>query len=216
MTLKASAELAAILARKPTPDLEIVAGYLSGEITTRPAGTRQKSARRFQGRFVKPRYQRSPDRQRSIKRRRTLAATWPMPPRMCGELTTSQAAFARIAADEAAQHGDCRLTLDEIAARGGMSRKTAKRAQDRLAELNWITVEVREVSGRKNLSNVLRIMSPEWRNWIAMGPRPRRIGGHFGDQKCPTTVNPYPLSMIERSEAPQGAIREVQVTGPSP
>jgi len=53
MTLKASAELAAILARKPTPDLEIVAGYLSGEITTRPAGTRQKSARRFQGRFRK-------------------------------------------------------------------------------------------------------------------------------------------------------------------
>ena len=69
--LKISAELAALMARKPASDPEIVDGYLSGEITTRKAGS--ASQRPFQGRFTRPRYQRSPDRDKSRQRRGTLA-----------------------------------------------------------------------------------------------------------------------------------------------
>jgi hypothetical protein len=117
-------------------------------------------------------------------------------------LTTSQVAYARIVSDEVHETGRCELTLDEIAARGGMCRKTAKRAQDRLAELRWITVEERPVTGRKHLSNVVCIVSREWATWIKMGPKPRRIGGH----SCPTTGNmslySAPHAPVER---PQGA-----------
>jgi hypothetical protein len=170
--------------RPTNPDL--IAGYTSGEIATRAARPAvNRAMRRFQGRFTQPRPQRSPDREKSLHRRRTLAATWPMPPVMAGMLTTSQVAYARIVADEVHRTGRCQLTLDEIAARGGMCRKTAKRAQDRLAELEWITVEERPVDGRKHLSNVVRIVSREWTSWIKMGPKPRPIGGH----SCPTTEN---------------------------
>lgn len=173
-----------VKARPSNP--ELMAGFASGEIASQPARPLvNKVMRRFQGRFTKPRPQRSPDREKSIHRRRTLAATWPMPPVMAGMLTTSQVAYARIVADEARRTGDCRLTLDEIAARGGMCRKTAKRAQDRLAELQWIAIEQRPVQGRKHLSNVVRIVSGEWSTWIKLGPKPRSIGGH----SCPTTGN---------------------------
>ncbi|TWG99309.1 hypothetical protein L598_001500000320 [Mesorhizobium sp. J18] len=151
---------------------------------------------------AKPRPQRSPDREKSIHRRRTLAATWPMPPVMAGMLTTSQVAYARIVADEVHRTGRCELTLDEIAARGGMCRKTAKRAQDRLAELEWITVAERPVEGRKHLSNVVRIVSGEWSTWIKMGPKPRPIGGH----SCPTTGNQSSKTFhVEPVERQQGA-----------
>jgi hypothetical protein len=182
---------------------ELIAGYASGEIVTRAARPiTNRAMRRFQGRFTRPRPQRSPDREKSIRRRRTLAATWPMPPVMAGMLTTSQVAYARIVADEVHRTGRCELTLDEIAARGGMCRKTAKRAQDRLAELEWITVAERPVEGRKHLSNVVRIVSGEWSTWIKMGPKPRPIGGH----SCPTTENKSSKTFhVEPVERPQGA-----------
>lgn len=176
------------LVRERPRDPEMLAAIEAGEFHTRPArppAQPNRTVRRFRSRFHRPRPQRSPDREKSIHRRRTLAATWPMPPVMAGMLTTSQVAYARIVADEVHRTGRCELTLDEIAARGGMCRKTAKRAQDRLAELEWITVAERPVEGRKHLSNVVRIVSGEWSTWIKMGPKPRPIGGH----SCPTTGN---------------------------
>jgi hypothetical protein len=176
------------LVRERPRDPEMLAAIEAGEFHTRPArppAQPNRTVRRFLSRFHRPRPQRSPDREKSIHRRRTLAATWPMPPVMAGMLTTSQVAYARIVADEVHRTGRCELTLDEIAARGGMCRKTAKRAQDRLSELEWITVAERPVEGRKHLSNVVRIVSGEWSTWIKMGPKPRPIGGH----SCPTTGN---------------------------
>lgn len=211
--LTASAELAALIGRKPAPDQAIVAGYMSGDIVTRKATSRTAPAKALRGRFTRARYQRSPDREKSIERRRTLAATWPMPPRMCGKLTTSQAAYAKIVADEVARNGDCRLTLDEIAARAGICRKTAKRAQDRLwNELQWITVESQPVPGRKHLPNIVRIVSKEWLLWIAMGQTSRRIGGHLHSlrgHECPATVNLSIPSALVQAERLQGAIQGI-------
>ncbi|WP_147276014.1 hypothetical protein [Pelagibacterium lacus] len=197
---------------KPIRDPQRYAGYLTGEIATVPATTvptrltGPKSGHLYptMSRFAKRRLQRSPDRERSIHRRRTLAATWPMPPAMAGSLTTSQVAYARIVSDEVKRSGDCRLTLDEIAARGGMCRKTAKRAQDRLTELGWVKVTERPVRGRKHLSNVVAIASAEWMTWIKMGPKPsRRIGGH----SCPTTENQsIPLNSSVPLERQKGAL----------
>lgn len=196
------------LVKRSPSNSEIEAGYASGEIATKAARAVGKRAmRRFQGRFTPPRPPRSPDRERSIHRRRTLAATWPMPPVMAGMLTTSQVAYARIVADEVHRTGRCELTLDEIADRGGMCRKTAKRAQDRLAELEWITVAERPVQGRKHLSNVVRIVSGEWSTWIKMGPKPRPVGGH----SCPTSENQSSITFhVEPVERPQGAYEGVK------
>jgi hypothetical protein len=185
-----------------------IEGYLSASIATRPAiqssRRHDQLVQRLLGRFAR-RAQRSPDRERSIRRRRTLAATWPMPPQMASLLTTSQVAYARIVADEVRRAGRCQLTLDAIAARGGMCRKTAKRAQDRLADLRWITVEQRPVRGQKHLANVVRVSSREWVCWIEKGPKPRRIGGH----SCPTTENQSSLTgTVAAVEKPQRACEE--------
>lgn len=176
---------------KPVRNPELMQDYLSGRGETRLArsAVARTSMRYGGGRFIRPRPQRSPDREKSIRRRRTLAATWPMPPAMAGMLTTSQVAYARIVADEVGRMGDCRLTLDEIAARGGMCRKTAKRAQDRLSELGWITVTERPVQGRKHLSNIVCVVSSEWAAWITMGPKPLRRIGRIGGHWSPTTEN---------------------------
>lgn len=196
------ARLEDLLARPTDP--ERLAAYASGEIATRPAlPIAERPQRRLLSRFRRPQPQRSPDREKSIRRRRTLAATWPMPPAMAGLLTTSQVAYARIVSDEVHRTGDCRLTLDEIAARGGMCRKTAKRAQDRLAELRWISVDHRPVPGRKHLSNIVRVLSAEWLSWIKMGPKPRRTGGH----SCPATENQSSSSMNSAAgERPKRAL----------
>lgn len=206
--MNASPELLALLARKPAPDPEIVAGYMSGEITTR-AATRyrdNRAGRRLQGRFTRPRYQRSPDREKSIRRRRQLAASGCMPPALAAQLTTSEQACARIIVDEIVTHGCFDRSLQELAARAGCCHKTAQRAVRRLSGgnhkitgLGWIKVEERPVDGRKHLTHIITIISPEWLMWIERGPiRPRSIGGH----SCPTTVNVIHKSMSTRSTEP--------------
>jgi len=209
-----SALLNSPLMQRAARDPDLVAGYASGDIATRAA--RQiatKAAVRYGGRFARPRPQRSPDREKSIRRRRTLAATWCLPPSMASQLTTCEQAYARIVSDEVQRHGKCDLTLDEIAARGGMCRKTAKRSQDRVNALGWVAVEHRPIAGRKHLSNVVTVISAEWLTWIEMGPRPRRTGGH----SCPTTVNQSSHSLscapVERS---QGALEREQAATLSP
>jgi len=199
---KASPELLAFVKKMPAPDPQLMRGYETGEIFTRSAANHHnKSNRQHHGLFKRPQRERTPDRARMLYRRRMLAATWSMPPKMAGHLTTSQVAYARIVADEVASCGACQLTLDEIADRTGVCRKTAKRAQDRLKELGWITIEERPVKGRKHLSNVVRVVSTEWKLWIDNGPKRRRIGGH----SCTTIENQFIPSMeivpVERSQA---------------
>jgi len=209
------------LFRRLAADPDLVQGYASGEILTVPARTSAHQVLKgFKGRFTKPRYQRSPDREKSLVRRHTLASTWNMPPGMAGKakLTVAQRAHAKLLSDEHAKHGRCTMTLDEQAARIGVCRKTAKRSQDRFEELGLISVEERKVTGRKNLPNVIRIVSAEWLAWIENGPQPRRssIGGH----ERTATVNQFilkrsatPIAPVER---PQGARQWGRIACPAP
>ena len=63
---------------------------------------------------------RSPVRRASIERRRTLAASGPMPPELASQFTTGELAALRIVADAVRDRGFCILTLGEIAARAGV------------------------------------------------------------------------------------------------
>ena len=116
--------------------------------------------------------QRSPDRQASIKRRREHAATGPLPPNLAAGFTTSELAALKIVADEWLAHGACDLSQNEIGARAGVSRTVVKRAL-KCAELDnsMIKVERRPRSGRKHLTNVIRIVRAEWLDWLRKGHR---------------------------------------------
>jgi hypothetical protein len=75
-------------------------------------------------------------------------------------------------------HGVCALHIDAIAARAGTCRTTVKNALREARRLNLVTVQERRRRGQKSLTNLVRIVSPEWMTWI-------RIGG----KKSATTDN---------------------------
>lgn len=119
---------------------------------------------------------------------------------MMAQLTPCQQAYARFIVDETLRTGDCRRSLDEIAARCGMCSKTAQRAQDRLKHLGWLSVQYRPIHGRKNDTNVVAIISPEWQSWADNSKR-------LGRQKRLSTVN---------NSIFLGVIRELERFHPTP
>jgi hypothetical protein len=77
----------------------------------------------------------------------------------------------RVIADEWLAHGVSDRSLKELAARAGVCRSIAKRAV-RLAELDGlITVQRRPRSGRKHLTNIIRVIRADWIDWLNKGRR---------------------------------------------
>ena len=114
---------------------------------------------------------RSPNRRASIERRRTLAASGPMPPPLASQFTTGELAALRIVADAVQGGGACILTLGEIAARAGVCVTTARNALRTAAREGLVTIEERRRDKRPNLANVVRVVSREWKTWIERGPK---------------------------------------------
>ena len=123
--------------------------------------------------------QRSPDCQASIQRRRRLAASGPMPPAMAAAFTVGELAVLRIVGDEVTAKGTCDRSLAEIAARAGVCRKLAQLTLRMAARDGLVAIERRPRPGRKNLSNVVRIISAEWSAWLKRGAglRSRQLQG---------------------------------------
>ena len=121
--------------------------------------------------FPPRRPQRSPDRAKSIARRRRLAASGPMPPALACNFTTAELSVLKIVADEVAAHGACSRTIGEIAARAGVSRSKAQVALREAQALGLITVQERRREGQRNAPNIVRIVSAEWLAWLERGGR---------------------------------------------
>src|SRR4051812_46164642 len=130
-----------------------------------------------------PRLQRAPKRPVAIARRRHLAASGPMPPSLACKFTVSELAVLRIIGDEVRQHGQCDRSIDELAARAGVCRRMVQNAVREAARLGLLTVEERRREGRRNLPNVVRIVSKEWTTWLARGGRSSRAKA--GPQAAP-------------------------------
>lgn len=132
--------------------------------------------------FPKKRPQRSPDRQRSLTRRRTLAASGPLPPALAAHFTTGELAVLRIVSDEVRDTGMCSLSLPEIAARAGVGITKARMAIREAEGQGLLTIEERRVPYRPNLPNIVRIISREWLIWI------RRTAPRSSQQRGSTFV----------------------------
>lgn len=125
----------------------------------------------------------SPDRSASRERRRRLACSGPMPPQLASRFTTGQLAVLKVVGDAVAENGVCGLCIDAIAARAGVCRRLAQGAI-RLAEADGlITIQERRRQGRKNETNLVRILSREWQAWLKRGRRsqaPAPVSAHTG------------------------------------
>jgi hypothetical protein len=96
---------------------------------------------------------------------------------MAARFTVSELAVLRIVGDEVLQHGVCDRSLAELAARAGCCRKLAQRVLRMACRDGLVTIERRPRPGRKNLTNVVRIVSAEWSVWLKRGQRSRRVQG---------------------------------------
>ena len=161
----------------------------------RPAAT-------LSGTAAAPRYsiqrspeQRSPDRRASLLRRREHSATGPLPPSIAAGFTTGELAVLKVISDEWLAHGACDRSLNELAARAGVCDSLAKRAV-RLAELDGlITVQRRPRSGRKHLTNIIRIIRAEWLDWLPRaGARPMRPTPATGPSRSLQKLEGYKIT----------------------
>jgi hypothetical protein len=120
----------------------------------------------------KPAQQRFGSRPRTgahMERRRRWAASGAIPPALASRFTLAEQAVLAVVAAEHRKCGDCRLTNKEIADVAGVSITTVKNALRAARGLNLISIEERRLTAFRNASNVVRIVSPEWRAWLRLG-----------------------------------------------
>src|SRR5215210_5582714 len=118
---------------------------------------------------VQRRFGSRPKTPASLERRRRWASSGAMPPALASRFTLAEQAVLAVIAAEHRKRGDCRLTNKEIADVAGVSITTVKNALRAARVLNLISIEERRLTAFRNASNVVRIVSPEWRAWLRLG-----------------------------------------------
>ena len=126
-----------------------------------PAQDRQSSPRR-------PGVGSRPRTDASMERRRRWAASGRMPQAIVARFTLAEQAVLSLVAAEVARRKDCRLSIENIAAVTGVCRSTVKNAIREAARLGLLTVEERQITGFRNDTNIVRIVSPEWLAWLRL------------------------------------------------
>ncbi len=137
---------------------------LSGLIEARKAlpAAPQPAARRVGSRPRSP---------ASMERRRSWAASGRLPPALANRFTLGEQAALAVVAAEAGRRGDCRLAIDHIAALAGVGRSTVKNALRQAHALGLVHITERKITGFRNDTNVVTIVSPEWLSWLKLGRR---------------------------------------------
>lgn len=161
----------------PPPDPEFVRACESGEFRTKRASRGPSPAfSRVSSQWIpsSPRKRPvSPDQDASRRRRRTVGGPSELPERVRASYTQGEQAALAVVVREVMKKGCCDLCLDQIAALAGVGRTTVQNALRKAKSdaTAHISVEERPRPGRKNLTNVIRIISKEWVDWLK-----RRIG----------------------------------------
>jgi hypothetical protein len=114
--------------------------------------------------------QRSPDKQRSIERRRRLAKAAPIPSEFVDRFTICEAASVAVIAGEIARKGCCDWFLAKIAALAGTCKSVVRSAVKKARACGlWFSTERRR-AGYKSETNLIRALSKAWgaflRRWI--------------------------------------------------
>lgn len=104
----------------------------------------------------------------SLERRRRWAASGRLPPALAARFTLAEQAILALVAAETARRGDCRLAIEHMGAVVGVARSTVKNAIREAQRLGLITVEERKVTGFRNDTNIVRVVSPEWSAWLRL------------------------------------------------
>ena len=146
----------------------------------------------------------------SMERRRRWAASGRLPPGLAARFTLAEQAVLALVAAETVHRKDCRLAVGHLAAIAGVAETTVRNAIREARKLGLVTVEERRVTGFRNDTNVVRIVSAEWTAWLRLArkgsvsnshplsgsreayPSLAEGGGYKSAKRTPTEV-PYPV-----------------------
>lgn len=113
--------------------------------------------------------QRSPDREASRGRRRTLGGSSVLPPDLRRLFTEGERAVLCVLTSEVKRQGWCDWPIDKIAALAGVCRTMVQNTLRKARSNGCITVLERKRPGFKNLPNVVRIACKGWLAWLKRG-----------------------------------------------
>ena len=160
-----------------------------------------------------------------MERRRRWAASGRLPPGLAARFTLAEQAVLALVAAETTRRKDCRLSIENMAAVAGVCRSTVKNAIREARRLGLLTVEERAITGYRNDTNVLRVVSAEWLAWIRLarrgdplpdrrgqvGPASQQGGGVKSVTSTPTEVLTLSDSgKMEPSEGCRGAAVDLE------
>lgn len=154
--------------------------------------------------FPPKRLQRSPDRAKSVERRRTLAASGPLPPALAARFTNGELAVLKVIADEVRTYGACELCVGAIAARAGVSATTTRNARRTAEQHGYLSVEERRRHGRRNDTNRITVTDLSWQAWIKKG---HKAEGGF-KMLNPTDKKFHEAGFWQRKPHPRKGYRE--------
>ena len=139
-------------------------------VRTAPGRNIGMMAGRIGARWRPREHPRSPDRKASRERRRMWSGSGHLPPQLRQPYTQGQAAVLAIIANEVKRHGVCDSPVDKIAALAGVCRTTVQTTLHKASvEELHIKITYRPRPPRKHLTNIIEIVSREWRAWIIRG-----------------------------------------------
>jgi hypothetical protein len=148
-------------------------------IQPRPAGPRPRTPTTPKNAPRSParRPPRSPDKQASVRRRRRLAASGPLPPELASDFTTCELAALAIMSQEVVKHGTCSLPVAAIAAIAGTCPSVVQDARRKAEVRGYVLVKY-----RTRQTNVIRVVSDEWLAWLRKRrKKEKKDGSRFTD-----------------------------------
>jgi hypothetical protein len=167
-------------------------------------------AGRIGSRFVSRQRPRSPDRKASRDRRRMLGGSGVLPAELRQHYTEGQRSVLCIIAGEVKHHGICDLPIDKIAALAGVCRTTVQTTLHEARLLSHVKITERPQPGRKHLTNIVEIVSLEWRAWLRRGPCAHRpIGSNSVKMVSTTKSTVIKDNSVVRAERPLRALQGV-------
>jgi hypothetical protein len=110
------------------------------------------------------------DRIERRMRKRRLGGSSALPETLRHHFTEGERAVLCIIAFEMKRHGVCDISIDEIADRAGVGRTTVQNALHEARRLLLIKITERPVRGKKSLTNLVDVVSHEWKVWIKRAP----------------------------------------------
>jgi hypothetical protein len=117
--------------------------------------------------------QRTPDKAKSIARRRRLAKHSPVPPGLVDRFTPCELAVIYIVVTEILLHGRCSLFIALIAARAGTCDTKVRDAIRKARDAGLLYRHERRRAGQKSQTNLVSVLNRQWGEWLRKVWNPR-------------------------------------------